>query len=121
MRLAAARGDRLVGRAIRSLEVTTFLAGLRHDGVTARFVIDGPINVDWFLLYVEQVLMLTLSEGDIVIMDNLPAHKVEGIREAIEAKGARLLYLLACSPDLNRSIKYLPSSYRCCAKRLPDL
>jgi transposase len=64
-------------------------------------VIDGPINGDWFLAYVEQVLAPTLSEGDIVIMDNLPAHKVTGIREAIEARDARLLYLPAYSPDLN--------------------
>ena len=97
-----ARGERLVAPVpYGHWKVTTFVAGLRHDGLTAPLVIDGPINGDWFLSYVEQVLAPTLSEGDIVIMDNLPAHKVTGIREAIEARGARLLYLPAYSPDLN--------------------
>jgi transposase len=97
-----ARGDRLVAPVpYGHWKITTFLAGLRHDGVTAPFVIDGPINGEWFLIYVEQVLAPTLSEGDIVIMDNLPAHKVAGIREAIEARGVRLFYLPAYSPDLN--------------------
>jgi transposase len=97
-----ARGERLVAPVpYGHWKVTTFVAGLRHDGLTAPLVIDGPINGDWFLAYVEQVLAPTLSEGDIVIMDNLPAHKVTGIREAIEARGARLLYLPAYSPDLN--------------------
>lgn len=82
-------------------KTTTFVAGLRYDGLTAPLVIDGPMNGEWFLIYVEQVLAPTLSEGDVVIMDNLPAHKVAGIREAIEARGARLLYLPAYSPDLN--------------------
>ena len=97
-----ARGERLVAPVpYGHWKVTTFVAGLRHDGLTAPLVIDGPINGDWFLSYVEQVLAPTLSEGDIVIMDNLPAHKVTGIREAIEARDARLLYLPAYSPDLN--------------------
>ena len=71
------------------------------DVLTAPFVIDVPINGEWLLVYVEQVLAPTLSKGDVVIMDNLPAHKIAGIREAIEARGARLLYLPAYSPDLN--------------------
>lgn len=97
-----ARGERLVASVpYGHWKVTTFLAGLRQDGLTAPFVIDGPINGDWFLLYVEEVLAPTLSKGDVVIMDNLPAHKVAGIRQAIEAKGAQLLYLPAYSPDLN--------------------
>lgn len=97
-----ARGERLVAPVpYGHWKITTFVAGLRHDGLTAPLVIDGPINGDWFLVYVEQVLAPTLSEGDIVIMDNLSAHKVSGIREAIEARGARLLYLPAYSPDLN--------------------
>lgn len=82
-------------------KTTTFIAGLRHDGLTAPFVIDGPINGDWFLVYVEKVLAPTLSEDDIVVMDNLASHKVAGVREAIEARGARLLYLPPYSPDLN--------------------
>ena len=82
-------------------KTTTFIAGLRHDGLTAPFVIDGPINGDWFLVYVEKVLAPTLSDGHIVVMDNLASHKVAGVREAIEATGARLLYLPPYSPDLN--------------------
>ena len=82
-------------------KTTTFIAGLRHDRLIAPFVIDGPINGDWFLVYVEKVLAPTLSDGDIVVMDNLASHKVAGVREAIEATGARLLYLPPYSSDLN--------------------
>jgi transposase len=97
-----ARGERLVSPVpYGHWKTTTFVAGLRHDRLTAPFVIDGPMNGEWFLVYVEQVLVPTLSEGDIVIMDNLASHKVAGVREAIEAKGARLLYLPPYSPDLN--------------------
>jgi transposase len=96
------RGERLVSPVpYGHWKTTTFVAGLRCDGLTAPFVIDGPMNGEWFLLYVEQVLAPTLSQGDIVIMDNLSSHKVAGVREAIEARGARLLYLPAYSPDLN--------------------
>jgi transposase len=96
------RGERLVAPVpYGHWKTTTFVAGLRCDGLTAPFVIDGPMNGEWFLVYVEQVLAPTLSEGDIVIMDNLSSHKVAGVREAIEVKGARLLYLPAYSPDLN--------------------
>lgn len=79
----------------------TFVAGLRCDGVAAPFVIDCPMNRDVFLTYLRQCLVPTLSAGDIVIMDNLPAHKVAGVRETIEAVGAKLLYLPPYSPDLN--------------------
>jgi transposase len=97
-----ARGERLVTPVpYGHWKTTTFIAGLRHDALIAPFVIDGPINGEWFLVYVEQVLAPTLSEGDIVVIDNLPSHKVAGVREAIEAKGARLLYLPPYSPDLN--------------------
>ena len=96
------RGERLVSPVpYGHWKTTTFVVGLRCDGLTAPFVIDAPMNGEWFLVYVEQVLAPTLSEGDIVIMDNLSSHKVAGVREAIEAKGARLLYLPAYSPDLN--------------------
>jgi transposase len=64
-------------------------------------VLDGPINGEWFRAYVEQVLAPALSPEDIVVMDNLAAHKVKGVREAIEARGACLLYLPPYSPDLN--------------------
>jgi transposase len=96
------RGERLVAAVPHGhWKTTTFVAGLRHDGLTAPFVIDGPINGDWFIAYVEQVLAPTLSKGDIVIMDNLASHKVAGVRSAIEAKGASLIYLPPYSPDLN--------------------
>jgi transposase len=82
-------------------KTTTFLAALRHDRLTAPWVLDGPINGDAFLLYVRQILVPTLSQGDIVIVDNLGSHKVAGVREAIEAVGATLLYLPPYSPDLD--------------------
>jgi transposase len=69
--------------------------------MTAPFVYDGAMNGQVFLAYVEQVLVPTLSPGDVVIMDNLPAHKAAGIRDAIEAAGASLLYLPPYSPDFN--------------------
>lgn len=98
----APRGERLVSAVpYGHWKTTTFIAGLRQDGLTAPFVIDGPINGEWFLIYVEQVLAPTLSNGEIVVMDNLASHKVAGVREAIEARGARLLYLPPYSPDLN--------------------
>ncbi|RWN50544.1 transposase, partial [Mesorhizobium sp.] len=65
------------------------------------FVYDGAMNGNVFLAYVEQVLVPTLSEGDVVVMDNLPAHKAAGVRDAIEAAGASLLYLPPYSPDFN--------------------
>ncbi len=80
---------------------TTFVAGLRLNGLTAPMVLDGPMNGEVFRAYVEQFLAPTLRAGDIVIMDNLPAHKVAGVRDAIEAVGARLLYLPPYSPDFN--------------------
>jgi transposase len=82
-------------------KTTTFLAGLRVSGLTAPLVIDGALNGQTFRSYVEQHLAPTLQPGDIVVMDNLSAHKVTGVREAIEAVGAQLLYLPPYSPDLN--------------------
>ena len=69
--------------------------------MTAPMVLDGPMNAECFLAYVEQVLVPTLSPGDIVIMDNLSSHKGTAIRKAIEAAGAELRYLPPYSPDLN--------------------
>jgi len=80
---------------------STFIAGLRQDGLVAPCVFKGAVNGALFLAYVEQVLVPTLTSGDIVIMDNLGSHKVAGVRQAIEAVGARLLYLPPYSPDLN--------------------
>lgn len=96
------RGERLIGLAPHGhWKTTTFVAGLRHDGLIAPFVIDQPMNGVIFRAYVEQGLAPTLAPGDIVIMDNLSSHKVAGIREAIEKTGAKLLYLPPYSPDLN--------------------
>ena len=96
------RGARLVSAIPHGhWKITTFVAGLRQDGLTAPFVIDRPMNGPIFLAYVEQCLAPTLSPGDLVIMDNLSAHKVEGVRRAIRARGAEVLYLPPYSPDLN--------------------
>jgi transposase len=82
-------------------KTTTFVAALRCDAITAPLVVDGPMNGEIFRAYVEQHLLPTLRPGDIVVMDNLSAHKVEGIRQLIEAAGATLVYLPPYSPDLN--------------------
>jgi len=96
------RGERLVDRApYGHWKTTTFLAGLRHDGIVAPLVLDGPINGPAFLAWVEQFLAPTLQPGQIVIADRLGSHKVAGVREAIEARGATLMLLPAYSHDLN--------------------
>ena len=98
----ARRGQRVVGKLPHGhWMTTTFVAALRHDGLTAPLVVDGPMNGDVFLAYVRQQLTLTLQPGDVVIMDNLAAHKRAGVREAIESRGATLVYLPPYSPDLN--------------------
>ena len=82
-------------------KTTTFTAGLRLGGLVAPMVLDGPMNGDAFRAYVEQILVPELNKGDVVIMDNLPAHKVGAIRTMSEDAGARLLYLPPYSPDFN--------------------
>lgn len=82
-------------------QTTTFTGALRLSGMTAPMVLDGPMNGEAFRAYVEQVLAPTLQPGDIVVMDNLPAHKSPAIRAMIEARGARLRYLPPYSPDFN--------------------
>ncbi len=82
-------------------KTTTFTAGLCLDGLIAPMVLDGPMNGEAFIAYVEQVLAPALTPGELVVMDNLPAHKVTGVRKAIEGAGARLLYLPSYSPDFN--------------------
>jgi len=82
-------------------KTTTFTAGLRIGGLAAPWLLDGPMDGEAFLAYARRVLAPELAPGDIVIMDNLPAHKVAGVREAIEAAGAHLLYLPPYSPDFN--------------------
>jgi transposase len=109
---ASTKMARLRGRAIRGQrcrasvphghwKTTTFVGALRLDGMTAPWVLDGPMNGEAFLVYVQKVLVPTLRPGEIVIMDNLPAHKVEGVRAAIEAAGAQRWLLPPYSPDLN--------------------
>lgn len=96
------RGQRLVAAVPHGhWKTSTFVAALRHDCLTAPCVIDGAVNGTIFRAYVEQQLAPTLKPGDVVIMDNLASHKVAGVREAIEARGAALVYLPAYSPDLN--------------------
>jgi transposase len=82
-------------------KTTTFTGALRLKGLTAPMVLDGPMNAAAFLAYIEQVLVPTLTAGDVVVMDNLPAHKPASVRRAIEATGALLFYLPPYSPDFN--------------------
>jgi transposase len=96
------RGTRLVAHApYGRWRTLTFLAALRCDRIDAPCVIDGPINGQSFLAYVEQVLVPTLRPGDIVIIDNLGSHKGKAVRQAIRAAGAKLFFLPPYSPDLN--------------------
>ena len=98
----APRGERCVAPVPHGhWKTTTFTAGLRLGGVIAPMVLDGAMDGDAFLAYVQQVLVPELSTGDVVVMDNLPAHKVSGVRTAIEGAGARLVYLPPYSPDFN--------------------
>jgi transposase len=83
------------------LKTMTFIAGLRLTGMTAPWVLDGAMDGDAFRTYVEHVLAPTLKHGDVVVLDNLPAHKVAGIRETIVERRARLFYLPPYSPDMN--------------------
>lgn len=82
-------------------KTTTFVAGLRQSGIVAPLVLDGPMTGAAFRAYVEQMLVPVLDKGDVVVLDNLAAHKVDGVRQAVEAAGASILYLPPYSPDLN--------------------
>ena len=96
------RGQRLVAKVPHGhWKTLTFIAALRIDGLTAPYVVDGAMDGASFLAYVEQVLSPTLRKGDIVLMDNLRTHKIDGVRQAIEAAGVKVRYLPAYSPDLN--------------------
>ena len=98
----APRGERLVCPVPHGRwRTTTFLCGLRADGLVAPLVLDGAIDGPAFLAWVEQMLAPALRPGDTAAADNLGSHKVAGVREAIEARGAALLYLPPHSPDLN--------------------
>src|SRR5712691_1549516 len=98
----APRGHKLLAKVPQGhWRTLTFLAALRCDRIDAPCVIDGPINGESFLAYIEQVLVPTLRPGDIVIIDNLGSHKGKAVRRAIRSAGARLFFLPPYSPDLN--------------------
>lgn len=98
----APQGERLVQKVPHgNWKTLTFIAALRHNGVAAPFVCEGAMNGETFKVYVEQFLAPTLKRGDIVFMDNVSVHKVDGVEEAIEARGAIPFYLPAYSPDFN--------------------
>ena len=102
LRGRSVEGQRLVGKTPHGhRKTTTFVAALRNDGITAPLVIDGAMNGETFVQYVEQFLVPTLTPKDIVVMDNLSVHKVAGVKQGIESAGASVLYLPPYSPDLN--------------------
>jgi transposase len=102
LRGRAPRGVRLLGRVpLGNWETITFVAALRHNKLTAPMVLEGAMSGEMFRAYVEQCLVPALERGDVVVMDNFAAHKVPGVREAIEKAGATLRYLPKYSPDLN--------------------
>jgi hypothetical protein len=113
----APRGERLRACVPHGhWKTTTFVAGLRLDGLVAPRVLDGPINAQSFEAYVEQLLAPTLSPGDIVVMDNLSSHKGPKVRALIEAAGATLRYLPPIVPTSIRSKSSSPNSKACCEK-----
>ncbi len=120
----APKGERLrAGVPHGHWKTTTFVAGLRLSGLVAPMVLDGPINAITFQAYVDQVLVPELQTGDVVIMDNLGSHKGSGVREAIEAAGAKLLYLPPYSPDFNpieKAFSKLKALLRKAAERTVD-
>ena len=127
--MARTRGRAPKGERLRASiphghwKTTTFVAGLRLTGMVAPLVLDGPINGIAFQAYVEQILVPALREGDIVVMDNLGSHKGAGVRAAIEAVGAKLLYLPPYSPDFNpieKAFSKLKALLRKAAERTVD-
>ena len=98
----APKGRRLLAKApFGHWKTTTFVAALRRGGLGAPMVLDGPMTGQAFLAYVEQVLIPTLQPGDIVVMDNLPAHKIAPVRAAIAKAKAQFFLLPPYSPDMN--------------------
>lgn len=118
------RGERVIGRVpFAAWKTFTFVAALRCDRMSAPMMIKGAMNGEAFLAYVEQCLVPTLKRGDIVVMDNVPAHKVDGVREAIERVNATLRYLPPYSPDLNpieMAYAAFKAFLRKCAERTED-
>lgn len=96
------KGQRLIGQAPHGHWMTqTFVAGLAHDGILAPVLLPCPMNGDLFRQWLEEALIPEMQEGSIVVLDNLAAHKVAGVRQCLEAAGMGLLYLPPYSPDLN--------------------
>jgi len=101
------RGRALGGERLRAhiphgrYQTSTLISGIRLQGPCAPWVFEGPMNGEMFLAWVRQGLAPSLRPGDVVILDNLATHKIRGVRETIEAAGARLLYLPPYSPDFN--------------------
>ncbi len=114
----APRGQRAIGRSPHGhWQTTTFLAGLRHDRIIAPLVLDGPMDGVIFRAWVEQFLAPALAPGDVVLADNLASHKVAGVRAAIEARGASMMFLPAYSPDLN-PVEHLFAKLKAVIRRL---
>jgi transposase len=115
------RGERLIGRVPQGhWKTITFVGALRRNGMDAPCTVDGSMNTAKFLAYIKQCLAPTLKRKDIVVLDNLAAHKAPAIREAIEERGAELRYLPQYSPDLNpieMSFSKLKASLRKAAER----
>ena len=120
----ALRGERVIGRVpFGAWKTLTFVAALRCERMTAPMIVNGAMNAAIFLAYLEQCLAPTLKRGDIVVMDNVATHRVEGVCEAIEAAGATLRYLPPYSPDLNpieKSYSMFKAFLRKCAERTED-
>jgi transposase len=102
LRGRALGGRRLVGRIpCGNYQTSTLISAIRLEGPCAPWLFEGPMNGEMFLAWVEEGLGPALRPGEVVILDNLAIHKVRGVREAIEARGASLLYLPPYSPDFN--------------------
>jgi transposase len=95
-------GQRLLARIpVGNYQTSTLISGIRVDGPCASWLFEGPRNGEMFLAWVQQGLAPTLRPGQVVILDNLATHKIQGVREAVHSRGARLLYLPPYSPDFN--------------------
>lgn len=118
------RGERVIGSVpFANWKTLTFVGALRCDGMTAPMTIKGAVNGEAFVAYVEQCLVPCLKRGDIVVMDNVPSHKVDGVQDAIEAAGASVRYLPPYSPDLNpieNAYSALKANLRRLAERSED-